>query len=284
MESSCSQSLRRPLLIALLIASTSVFASGYSRAPQYNPRLGAPTPKRRQRVQALASKNQFTFRSDAAYGPRQAPRHSLEATRPVYIGQSWRSASEVNHQDVSAMTQARLPDARSLSLAVRYDSHASPVNAVSRSSMTDAPAWRWVVEELALSDGHWNPVKEIQKLERAIPRIGAHSFAECASLSLGLPDDAKEAGRGFKRFALVERVEEKTVLLSWAGSTCGRFTDRRWTLSRSRGEFRCAMSGMKISRGEFVYRPAPQRGEIRVEEDVILASVIDSVALDQSTD
>lgn len=44
------------------------------------------------------------------------------------------------------------------------------------------------------------------------------------------------------------------------------------------------MSGMKISRGEFVYRPAPQRGEVRVEEDVILASVIDSVALDQSTD
>ncbi|NYH25982.1 DUF3331 domain-containing protein [Paraburkholderia bryophila] len=181
------------------------------------------------------------------------------------------------------MTQARLPDARALSLAVRYDSHASQVNATYRSSMTDAPAWRWVVEELALSDGHWNPVKEIQKLERAIPRIGAHSFAECASLSLGLPD-AKEAGRGFKRFALVERVEEKTVLLSWAGSTCGRFTDRRWTLCRSTGEFRCAMSGMKISRGEFVYRPAPQRGEVRVEEDVILASVIDSVALDQSTD
>ncbi|MGF6757386.1 hypothetical protein P3T16_004803 [Paraburkholderia sp. GAS42] len=91
--------------------------------------------------------------------------------------------------------------------------------------------------------------------------------------------EGEDGTRAPRRFSVVERLAENAVSLSWYSATNGRLTDQRWTLARAVQKGRCVMSGKEIQRGDLVYRPMRRDVGGYVEEDMALASVIDSISL-----
>lgn len=78
-------------------------------------------------------------------------------------------------------------------------------------------------------------------------------------------------------FTVVERCDERDIVISWQDSTRGRLGDQRWRLGTASGSGVCAMSGGQIRRGDCIYRPLRRASKFASPGDMILATAIDSV-------
>ena len=71
----------------------------------------------------------------------------------------------------------------------------------------------------------------------------------------------------------VERVDSRTVLLTWHDATRGRFTEQRWRLASAPTNGQCALSGHPIRRGDRVFRAQYRQPILEKDRLMILASV-----------
>jgi hypothetical protein len=63
---------------------------------------------------------------------------------------------------------------------------------------------------------------------------------------------------GYGRNAVVtfvERIDARSVSLSWRDSTGGNYREQRWVLRAARTRGVCALSGQAIVRGDNIYHP-----------------------------
>jgi hypothetical protein len=81
-------------------------------------------------------------------------------------------------------------------------------------------------------------------------------------------------------FTVVERCDERDIVISWQDSTRGRLGDQRWRLGTASASGVCAMSGRQIRRGDCAYRPLRRVSKLPNRGDMILAIAIDSVYQD----
>lgn len=74
----------------------------------------------------------------------------------------------------------------------------------------------------------------------------------------------------------VERLNEKTVLLRWHDATAGLFGEQPWTLYRARYHGVCGLSGARIYRGDFVYRPSTRAKTVpsNADETILESSIV----------
>lgn len=78
-------------------------------------------------------------------------------------------------------------------------------------------------------------------------------------------------------FTVVERCDERDIVISWQDSTRGRLGDQRWRLGTASASGVCAMSGGQVRPGDRVYRPLRRVSKSANPGDMILATAIDSV-------
>ncbi|WP_118180114.1 DUF3331 domain-containing protein [Paraburkholderia phosphatilytica] len=74
-----------------------------------------------------------------------------------------------------------------------------------------------------------------------------------------------------------ERVDSRTVLLTWHDATRGRFTEQRWRLAAAPTNGQCALSGRPIRRGDRVFRAQYRQPILEKDRLTILASVFEAV-------
>jgi len=56
----------------------------------------------------------------------------------------------------------------------------------------------------------------------------------------------------------LEKPSKKHLLVSWREQAKCNYTEQLWTLRKAAKATTCALSGEKIKRGDYVYRPAGQ--------------------------
>lgn len=123
-----------------------------------------------------------------------------------------------------------------------------------RRSAKAKAAWVRVVEDLRLAarDQEWIGKPERQKT----PKTSGRANRRIGELRASFIDDSsvnQHEEHDLRIFILVERTDEKSVLLAWHSSTQGRVTDQPWSRSRAEETARCAMSGQTVKSGDLVY-------------------------------
>lgn len=108
-------------------------------------------------------------------------------------------------------------------------------------SPADAPA----------QDHGWDPRKEI-----APTRTGGRAM-DSASVTL------------------VERVSERAILICWRDATLGHYAEQPWMKGVARRSSRYVLSGLRVRRGDIVYRPSTRGQRCANREEVVLAVVVD---------
>ncbi|MBT2794585.1 DUF3331 domain-containing protein [Paraburkholderia strydomiana] len=78
---------------------------------------------------------------------------------------------------------------------------------------------------------------------------------------------------------VVDRLTDCTVAIVWRDATRGSYGDQVWCRMRARCQGKCAISGAAIARGDLIYSPRPSRLPCANADAMVLASVIDAVAL-----
>lgn len=79
--------------------------------------------------------------------------------------------------------------------------------------------------------------------------------------------------------SVLARLTDCTVTIAWTDATRGSYRDQMWRRIRARGAGVCSISGAPIARGDLVYRPRPSQPPTANADAMILAAVIDAVAL-----
>jgi hypothetical protein len=69
---------------------------------------------------------------------------------------------------------------------------------------------------------------------------------------------------------LLERSTATRVTLAWSDPSRCAYRDQEWHLTRARHSGICAISGQKIRRGEFVYRPRVTRPRPPLNADAMI--------------
>ncbi|MGF6972938.1 hypothetical protein QFZ94_001365 [Paraburkholderia sp. JPY465] len=69
---------------------------------------------------------------------------------------------------------------------------------------------------------------------------------------------------------LLERSTATRVTLAWSDPLRCAYHDQEWHLTRARHSGVCAISGMKIRRGEIVYRPRATRPRMPVNANAMI--------------
>ncbi|ADG18607.1 conserved hypothetical protein [Paraburkholderia atlantica] len=69
---------------------------------------------------------------------------------------------------------------------------------------------------------------------------------------------------------LLERSTATRVTLAWSDPSRCAYHDQEWQLTRARHSGVCAISGMKIRRGEVVYRPRATRPRMPLNADAMI--------------
>ncbi|MFT4069133.1 DUF3331 domain-containing protein [Paraburkholderia sp.] len=98
-------------------------------------------------------------------------------------------------------------------------------------------------------------------------------------LEMALPDgiQAPAISDGVPIVRVIDRVDAKTVLLSWSDALSGRYGEQTWKMSDAKRSGRCVLSGRWIVRGEPVYRPQA-RPRPRNAEAMISAASLEALA------
>ncbi|RKT27575.1 uncharacterized protein DUF3331 [Paraburkholderia sp. RAU2J] len=78
---------------------------------------------------------------------------------------------------------------------------------------------------------------------------------------------------------VIERPDPNTLMIAWCDPTSCHYGDQIWGACVARNSGVCAISGMRIRRGDAIYRPRTSRLVHPVNADaMILFSVIDHAA------
>jgi hypothetical protein len=83
-------------------------------------------------------------------------------------------------------------------------------------------------------------------------------------------------GQKRQRFRVVERSDERDIIISWQDPTRGHVGEQRWRFGTASTSGICALSGRPIRRGDFVFRPMRPTSRRPEFGDMILAAAIDS--------
>ena len=86
------------------------------------------------------------------------------------------------------------------------------------------------------------------------------------------PDCPKPQG-----LTLVERSDDRDIIVSWQDPTRGRCGDQRWRRGIATVSGACAMSGRQIKRGDYVFRPLRHTSRLPNLGNMILAAAVDDV-------
>ena len=84
-------------------------------------------------------------------------------------------------------------------------------------------------------------------------------------------------GRAIK---VLERSGQDSAIVSWSDATVGCYGEQYWRRGVARRGDVCAMSGRPIAKGDAVYRPRRVRPIPRNIEAMILASVMETMPLE----
>ncbi|WP_430232913.1 DUF3331 domain-containing protein [Paraburkholderia tropica] len=78
-------------------------------------------------------------------------------------------------------------------------------------------------------------------------------------------------------FTIVDRVSDRSILICWCDATLGHYAEQLWVRGVARRSTLCVLSGLRVRRGDIVYRPCT-RGQRSVNcEEVLLAFMVDGV-------
>ncbi|CAG9211822.1 conserved hypothetical protein [Paraburkholderia tropica] len=82
---------------------------------------------------------------------------------------------------------------------------------------------------------------------------------------------------GSSSFTIVDRVSDRSILICWCDATLGHYAEQLWIRGVARRSTQCVLSGLRVRRGDIVYRPCT-RGQRSVNcEEVVLAFMVDGV-------
>jgi hypothetical protein len=79
-------------------------------------------------------------------------------------------------------------------------------------------------------------------------------------------------------FTIVERVSERAILICWRDATLGHYAEQPWMKGIARRSTLCVLSGLRVRRGDIVYRPCTRGKRAANCEEVVLAVVVDGVS------
>lgn len=107
----------------------------------------------------------------------------------------------------------------------------------------------------------------------AMPRFGNNSVAKQQHVP------KRSIGRMLEsaRFTLVERVSDRTILIRWRDATVGHYAEQPWMKGIARRSTFCVLSGLRIRRGDSVYRPFTRGRPWANGEQVVLAIMVDGL-------
>jgi hypothetical protein len=77
-------------------------------------------------------------------------------------------------------------------------------------------------------------------------------------------------------FTVVERSDERDIVISWQDPTRGYLGEQRWRIGTASSSGICALSGRPIRRGDRIFRPMRPTSRHPNFGDMILAAAIDS--------
>lgn len=78
-------------------------------------------------------------------------------------------------------------------------------------------------------------------------------------------------------FTIVDRVSDRSILICWCDATLGHYAEQLWIRGVARRSTLCVLSGLRVKRGDIVYRPSTRAQRPANCEEVILAVVVDGV-------
>ena len=78
-------------------------------------------------------------------------------------------------------------------------------------------------------------------------------------------------------FTIVERVSERAILICWRDATLGHYAEQPWMKGVAQRSARCVLSGLRVRRGDIVYRPSTRGQRCANCGEVVLAVVLDGV-------
>jgi len=136
--------------------------------------------------------------------------------------------------------------------------------------------WAGVLEHLeqATSLDRESSTWAVSRLALFLYRSTGPDYHWPASDVLNAPIDRTDCPTG-PGFSVVERSDERDVVISWQDSTRGRLADQRWRRCTAYVEGVCAMSGRQIRRGDDIYRPLRRVSKFANLGEMILAATID---------
>ncbi|MDR6376196.1 DUF3331 domain-containing protein [Paraburkholderia caledonica] len=133
------------------------------------------------------------------------------------------------------------------------------------------PLWTKLIEQLIDSNAQ---ALIAHQHRQKIKRKRGKRFTRSEAVPLDERVHAFE--RKSARVDFVERLNEKTVLLRWHDATAGLFGEQPWTLYRARYHGICGLSGSRIYRGDFVYRPSTRARSMpsNADETILESSIV----------
>lgn len=78
-------------------------------------------------------------------------------------------------------------------------------------------------------------------------------------------------------FSIVERISERSIVVCWCDATLGHYGEQLWMRAVARRSTHCVLSGLRVRRGDIVYRPSTRGQRPANCEEVILAVMLDGV-------
>jgi hypothetical protein len=93
------------------------------------------------------------------------------------------------------------------------------------------------------------PGKTVRQQRKKQKRAGGPASAQSAVLAQAAFEPAP------RHLAIVERLTATTLSVYWSDPRLGRYEDQIWRIGLARADSHCVLTGIRISRGDSIYRP-----------------------------
>ncbi|WP_321899627.1 DUF3331 domain-containing protein [Paraburkholderia heleia] len=93
----------------------------------------------------------------------------------------------------------------------------------------------------------------------------------------GPPARAGERPTDPANCTIVDRISACSIMVRWGDATVGHYGEQLWKRGIARRSTWCILSGMRVRRGDIVYRPCTRGLRPMNCEEVILAGVLEGV-------
>lgn len=137
-------------------------------------------------------------------------------------------------------------------------------------SLTPTPADPWLATIFRLTAATDPDIRHLP-----CPNLQSQRSSECQT---GRSGSTRSGSDLAPILTLVERISDRSVLVTWRSATIGQRCEQQWICKVARTRGLCALSGCLIVRGDRIYAPSLRVGVLRRKHALmVLADRIDNL-------